>query len=138
MAGVRQFDEDSAFEQALDIFWAKGFRVTSMLDLARSTGVQRGSLYNAYGDKEEIFLRVFERYAERFIVDAREALNKRDLRTALTDFLCVRNPFDHAGLACPRLPLDKNRRRDRPRIAAPAGARNEDARRARKCIAWCP
>ena len=86
MAGVRQFDEDSAFEQALDIFWAKGFRATSMLDLAKSTGVQRGSLYNAYGDKEEIFLRVFERYAERFIADARKALNKPDLRNALTGF----------------------------------------------------
>jgi TetR/AcrR family transcriptional regulator, transcriptional repressor for nem operon len=86
MAGVRQFDEDSAFEQALDVFWVKGFRATSMLDLAKSTGVQRGSLYNAYGDKEEIFLRVFERYAERFIADCREALNKPDLRAALTDF----------------------------------------------------
>jgi AcrR family transcriptional regulator len=86
MAGVRQFDEDSAFEQALDIFWTKGFRATSMLDLAKSTGVQRGSLYNAYGDKEEIFLRVFERYAERFIADARKALNKPDLRNALTGF----------------------------------------------------
>lgn len=86
MAGVRQFDEDSAFEKALDTFWAKGFRATSMLDLAKSTGVQRGSLYNAYGDKEEIFLRVFERYAERFIADARKALNKPDLRNALTGF----------------------------------------------------
>ena len=74
MAGVRQFDEDSAFEQALDIFWAKGFRATSMLDLAKSTGVQCGSLCKAYGDKEEIFLPVFERYAERFIADARKAL----------------------------------------------------------------
>lgn len=86
MAGVRQFDEDSAFEQALDTFWAKGFRATSMLDLAKSTGVQRGSLYNAYGDKEEIFLRVFERYVERFIADARKALNKPDLRNALAGF----------------------------------------------------
>jgi TetR/AcrR family transcriptional repressor of nem operon len=86
MAGVRQFDEDSAFEKALDTFWAKGFRATSMLDLAKSTGVQRGSLYNAYGDKERIFVRVFERYTDRFIGDARKALNKPDLRNALTDF----------------------------------------------------
>jgi len=57
-----------------------------MLDLAKSTGVQRGSLYNAYGDKEEIFLRVFERYADRFIADARKALNKPDPRDALDTF----------------------------------------------------
>ncbi len=86
MAGVRQFDEDSAFTQALDIFWRKGFRSTSMLDLAEATGVQRGSLYNAYGDKEEIFVRVFERYTGRFIADARKALDKPDLHDALTAF----------------------------------------------------
>ncbi|WP_207005229.1 TetR/AcrR family transcriptional regulator [Trinickia mobilis] len=86
MAGVRQFDEDSAFEQALEVFRAKGYRATSMLDLAKSTGVQRGSLYNAYGDKEEIFSRVFERYADRFVADARVALNKAGLREALVEF----------------------------------------------------
>ncbi|WP_239482794.1 TetR/AcrR family transcriptional regulator [Paraburkholderia sp. C35] len=86
VAGVRQFDEDTVFSQSLDIFWAKGYRATSMLDLAKETGVQRGSLYNAYGDKEEIFLRVFERYADRFIADARKALDKPDLRAALEAF----------------------------------------------------
>jgi TetR/AcrR family transcriptional regulator, transcriptional repressor for nem operon len=86
MAGVRQFDEEQAFAQALDVFWRKGFRATSMLDLAEATGVQRGSLYNAYGDKEEIFMRVFERYTARFVADARRALDKPDLRDALTAF----------------------------------------------------
>lgn len=86
MAGVRQFNEDAAFIQALDVFWRKGFRATSMLDLAEATGVQRGSLYNAYGDKEEIFVRVFERYAERFVADARKALDKPDLHDGLTAF----------------------------------------------------
>jgi DNA ligase-1 len=86
MAGVRQFDEERAFAQALNTFWAKGFRATSMLDLAEATGVQRGSLYNAYGDKEEIFMRVFQRYADRFVAEARTALDKSKLRDALTAF----------------------------------------------------
>lgn len=86
MAGVRQFDEESAFEHALNAFWTKGFRATSMLDLAEATGVQRGSLYNAYGDKEEIFIRVFERYVADFINNARRALDKPDVRDALTAF----------------------------------------------------
>jgi len=86
MAGVRQFDEDAAFTQALDVFWRKGYRATSMVDLAEATGVQRGSLYNAYGDKEEIFLRVFDRYTARFIADARKALDKPDLHDALIAF----------------------------------------------------
>jgi TetR/AcrR family transcriptional repressor of nem operon len=86
MAGVRQFDEEQAFAQALDVFWRKGFRATSMLDLAEATGVQRGSLYNAYGDKEEIFMRVFERYTAEFLAGARHALDKPDVRDALTAF----------------------------------------------------
>jgi AcrR family transcriptional regulator len=86
MAGVRQFDEEQAFAQALDVFWRKGFRATSMLDLAEATGVQRGSLYNAYGDKEEIFMRVFEQYTTEFLVGARHALDKPDVRDALTAF----------------------------------------------------
>jgi AcrR family transcriptional regulator len=86
MAGVRQFDEDSAFTEALDVFWRKGFRATSMIDLAEATGVQRGSLYNAYGDKEEIFMRVFERYTERFVAGARQALSKPDVRESLLAF----------------------------------------------------
>ena len=84
MVGVRQFDEEQAFAQALDLFWRKGFRTTSMLDLAEATGVQRGSLYHAYGDKEEIFMRVFERYADEYIASARRALDKPDVRDALT------------------------------------------------------
>ena len=61
MAGVRQFDEQQAYAAALEVFWTKGFRATSMLDLATATGVQRGSLYHAYGGKEQLFLRLFEK-----------------------------------------------------------------------------
>jgi AcrR family transcriptional regulator len=86
MAGVRQFDEEQAFAEALDVFWRKGLRATSMLDLAEATGVQRGSLYNAYGDKEEIFMRVFERYTAEFLAGARHALDKPDVHDALTAF----------------------------------------------------
>lgn len=41
MAGVRQFDEERALGKALDVFTVRGFRDTSMLDLAAGTGVQR-------------------------------------------------------------------------------------------------
>ncbi|MCZ7153843.1 TetR/AcrR family transcriptional regulator, partial [Salmonella enterica] len=57
MAGVRQFDEGLALDKALALFWQKGYAATSMQELAAATGVQRGSLYNAYGDKETLFLR---------------------------------------------------------------------------------
>ena len=49
-----------------------------MQDLATATGVQRGSLYNAYGDKEAIFLRAFDQYAGQFLETAGNALAQGD------------------------------------------------------------
>jgi AcrR family transcriptional regulator len=86
MAGVRQFDEDVALRRALDVFWDRGFQQTSMIDLATGTGVQRGSLYHAYGGKEQIFLRAFDRFATSFLAGAADALTGTDARTGLTRF----------------------------------------------------
>lgn len=87
MAGVKQFNEEEALGRALDLFWARGYRATSMLDLAEATGVQRGSLYNAYGDKEKIFLIVLKRYSEAYLARISAAFSGDDLAAALTRYL---------------------------------------------------
>jgi TetR/AcrR family transcriptional repressor of nem operon len=87
MVGARQFDEQEVIEIALDVFWRKGLHDATMQDLAAATGVQRGSLYNAYGDKEAIFLRAFDRYAEQFLAAAGRALEKGDGADRLRNFL---------------------------------------------------
>ena len=87
MVGIRQFDEQKVLADALETFRRKGLRATSMLDLAAATGIQRGSLYNAFGDKEELFLRAFDQYAARFVATARKSLDGADARVALTQFL---------------------------------------------------
>jgi TetR/AcrR family transcriptional regulator, transcriptional repressor for nem operon len=89
MVGVRQFDEQEVIAIALDVFWRKGLHDATMQDLAAATGVQRGSLYNAYGDKEAIFLRAFDRYAEQFLETAGRALAEGDAPARLKDFLDV-------------------------------------------------
>lgn len=89
MVGVRQFDEQAVLKQALDLFWRKGLRATSMLDLAKVTGVQRNSLYNAYGNKETLFLLAFESYAERVLQAVRKAFSNPDPGTAIMAFLEV-------------------------------------------------
>lgn len=86
MAGVRQFDEATVVEQALAVFWDKGFRATSMLDLATATGVQRGSLYHAYGGKEQLFGKVFGQFAQEFLAGAEAALDRPDRRQSLLTF----------------------------------------------------
>jgi TetR/AcrR family transcriptional repressor of nem operon len=86
MVGQRQFDERRALESARDVFWLKGYGATSMQDLATASGVLRGSLYNAYGDKEALFLRVYADYADQFLAEAAEALAHPRVDHALRDF----------------------------------------------------
>jgi TetR/AcrR family transcriptional repressor of nem operon len=87
MAGTRQFDEDVLLEVALNAFWQNGYGATSMIEVAQATGVQRGSLYNAYGDKEQIFLLAFERYSSRFLDFVGQSLSSPDPAVALTTLL---------------------------------------------------
>jgi len=89
MVGVRQFDEREVITLALDVFWRKGLHDATMQDLAAATGVQRGSLYNAYGDKEAIFLRAFDQYAQQFLETAAKALSEGDVATRLRTFFDV-------------------------------------------------
>ncbi|MDX3098134.1 helix-turn-helix domain containing protein [Streptomyces sp. ME19-03-3] len=86
MAGRRQFDEQHTLGRILDVFWNQGYGATSMQDLATATGVQRGSLYNAYRDKETLFLRVFQDYADAFVAEAAATLDQPDVHRALEDF----------------------------------------------------
>ena len=89
MVGARQFDEQEVIAIALDVFWRKGLHDTTMQDLAAATGVQRGSLYNAYGHKESIFLRAFDGYAEQFLEMAGKSLTQGDAAGRLRHFFDV-------------------------------------------------
>ncbi|MEM8995035.1 MAG: TetR/AcrR family transcriptional regulator [Acidobacteriota bacterium] len=58
-----QFDIDETLEKAGDAFWQHGFEATSMSALLAAMGIQKGSFYNTYGSKHEVYLRSLERYA---------------------------------------------------------------------------
>jgi TetR/AcrR family transcriptional repressor of nem operon len=62
MARPRSFDTAEVLDRALDAFWERGFEATSMADLVEATGLQKGSLYNAFGGKDELFLAVLDHY----------------------------------------------------------------------------
>ena len=61
----REFDEEQALEAAMDVFWEKGFEATSMADLCAATGLHKGSLYQAFGDKHALFMQALKAYADR-------------------------------------------------------------------------
>ena len=62
MARPREFDEELVLQAALEVFRAKGFEGTTLNDLEQATGLGRGSLYGAFGDKRALFLKVLGRY----------------------------------------------------------------------------
>lgn len=62
MARPQEFDRDEVLDKALLVFWQKGYDGASVQDLVDATGLNRGSLYNAFGDKADLFAEVMERY----------------------------------------------------------------------------
>lgn len=59
----RAFDPDAALDQALDVFWKKGYEGATLPDLTRAMGINRPSLYATFGNKEELFRKAFARYS---------------------------------------------------------------------------
>jgi TetR/AcrR family transcriptional repressor of nem operon len=65
MPRPREFDEAVALDAAIECFWRRGYEATSLRDLTAAMGLTAPSLYNAFGDKEELFALALERYLDR-------------------------------------------------------------------------
>lgn len=64
MARPRSFCEQQVVSAAMNAFWQHGYEATSMCDLESATGLKRISIYNAFGDKEGMFLAALDMYSE--------------------------------------------------------------------------
>ena len=78
MARPRKFVEDQVVEAARDQFWAHGYAGTSLDDLVAVTGLGRGSLYGAFGDKHTIFMRALDEYSAATMAVVRAELLNSD------------------------------------------------------------
>jgi TetR/AcrR family transcriptional regulator, transcriptional repressor for nem operon len=58
----KQFEADDALREAGFLFWSRGYKSTSISDLEHELGIGRKSLYDTFGDKRELFLRILDRY----------------------------------------------------------------------------
>src|SRR5262245_46609850 len=76
----RAFDVDEALDRALKVFWRKGYEGTSVSDLTKAMGINRPSLYAAYGDKQALFRKALERYEQGPMAFMEEALNEPSAR----------------------------------------------------------
>jgi TetR/AcrR family transcriptional repressor of nem operon len=62
MARPKSFDADAVLDQAVQLFWERGYEGTSLADLEAHLGLGRQSLYNTFGDKHALFLKALDRY----------------------------------------------------------------------------
>lgn len=69
MARPRKFDEQTVVAAARRQFNETGYHGTSVDDLSRATGLSKGSLYGAFGDKETLFQRIFDDYCTAAVAD---------------------------------------------------------------------
>jgi TetR/AcrR family transcriptional repressor of nem operon len=116
MPGTRQFDESQVLDAMMRVFWEKGYEATTIDDLVRATGLKRGSLYHAFGDKAGMFCRTLALYREEVQAALIHALRGDDAKLALARFFrllaeAAREPgrpkgcmMQDAERCCERLP----------------------------------
>ena len=75
----RSFDKDEALAKAVEVFWAKGYDGASLTDLTEAMGLNRPSLYAAFGDKRSMYLKALGQYHEDTVSAASAALKKKSI-----------------------------------------------------------
>ena len=99
----RAYEPDVALAKALDLFRRDGFAATSLDDLSAATGMNRPSLYGAFGDKRELYIKSYQRYRD----DARAAMidifrAEQPIRERLARIFAVALDIYLSGEAGPR------------------------------------
>lgn len=77
MARPKEFDEAEVLDKALLLFRAQGYHATSFADLTKTLGVCRQSLYDTYGDKQNLFVTALKRYIQNSSDCMRRRLDKQ-------------------------------------------------------------
>lgn len=79
----RAFNPEQALDRALQVFWRNGYEGASLSDLTKAMGINRPSLYAAFGDKQALFRRAIDRYSEGPAAYMRDALNEPTARAVV-------------------------------------------------------
>src|SRR5260370_29670981 len=88
----RAFDPDAALERAMHVFCAKGYEGAALSDLTAAMRINRPSLYAAFGNKEQLFRKVLDRYMNGPLAYFQKALAARKAREVVDQiFLCGTN-----------------------------------------------
>lgn len=85
----RQFDEREALDRAMSVFWSNGYKGTSLSDLTEAMGINKPSLYAAFGNKEALFVSALNRYVAKHGSPHTAALSEpnRSVRYRVREYL---------------------------------------------------
>jgi AcrR family transcriptional regulator len=81
------FNQDEALDKALTIFWARGYEGASMAELTEALGINKPSLYAAFGNKEALFRKALSRYVAGPAAFVGEAMQQPTARQVIEQFL---------------------------------------------------
>ena len=70
----REFDDTEMLRKIMKLFWKGGYEGVSLSDIMRETGLQKASLYAAFGDKRALYLKALTQYHADVVSDAARAL----------------------------------------------------------------
>jgi AcrR family transcriptional regulator len=87
------FDHEEALEKALHVFWARGYEGASMAELTEALGINKPSIYAAFGNKEELFRKALARYTSGPAAFVREAMKEPTVRQVVEKFLLLAVDF---------------------------------------------
>jgi AcrR family transcriptional regulator len=96
------YDRDVALGSIRDVFWEQGFSATSLDDIAAAAGMNRPSLYGAFGDKRDMYLAALRMFSAELGLEMQKALEAPTLRQALEAFYVRAIQEYQSGDAGPR------------------------------------
>lgn len=84
----RRFDETEILQKVMNLFWSHGYEGTGLSDITQTTGLAKGSLYKAFGNKKNLYMQALALYEKQYIDTAFHALvDSREPVVRINEFL---------------------------------------------------
>jgi AcrR family transcriptional regulator len=81
MARNKEYERDDVLDKAVGVFWKKGYKATSMMDIVQATGLNTASMYKEFGDKDGVFEEALEHYRRHILGPRVQTLTQeRDIK----------------------------------------------------------
>ena len=87
MPRAKCFNKEEALQKAMTAFWARGYEATSIQDLVDCMGINRGSLYDTFGDNHTLFLAALDQYTDNSLARGSVLTQDGNAREILTEFM---------------------------------------------------